>query len=102
MSSKDSLITRSLALMVPSWEHKVSILLASHSAWALIKFEAHCAWLQTCRSLPFGHGGHESEPCARSYRFPAAPQPPLQGDVVLVACKAYHSPLHQQKYQVPI
>lgn len=79
MSSKDSLTTRSLVLMVPSWEHKVCVLLATPcKARVPMKAEAHCAWIQTCRSLSVGDGEHDGESCARSDWFPTAPQLPLQ------------------------
>jgi len=74
MSSKDSLTTPSLALMVLSWEHKVcDLLTASHDAQILMRVEAHCAWLQTCRRLSPGGGEHDAELCARFQRFPTAP-----------------------------
>lgn len=51
-SSKGSLITRSLAPMEPSWERKVHILsAASYNTQLLMTIEAHCAWIQTCKSL---------------------------------------------------
>ena len=61
-SFKDSWTTHLLVLMVPSWEHKVCILLTSpHNAQAPMKAEAHCAWLQTCRPLFLGDCGHDSK-----------------------------------------
>ena len=84
MSSKDSSTTRSLVLMVPNWEHKVYILLiVPCKPQVLTKVEAHCAWLQNCRSLLLGDGGRDDESCARSHWFPAAPQLRLQGKRVV-------------------
>ena len=79
MSSKDLLTTRLLGPMVPSWELKVCILSVTLcEAQVVMKFEAHCSWIQTCRPSSLGDNGHDAEFCARPHRFPTAPQLYLQ------------------------
>ena len=74
--------------MVLNWERKVCVLLfASFKSQVLMKVKAHCAWIQTCRSLLRSDSGRYTESCVRSYWFSAAPQLPLQGKEELLSVR---------------
>ena len=42
---------------------------ASHNVQILMRVEAHCAWLQTCRTLSSGDGRHDAESVLDSTGF---------------------------------